>query len=70
MWDIRTHPWTTASGAEAMITKDDNLYYVGQQVEEPTPEELGLAIRPRRGILYVLSAVQADDSTLIRAVQK
>ena len=54
MWDIRTHPWTTASGAEAMITKDDNLYYVGQQVEEPTPEELGLAIRPRRGILYVL----------------
>jgi [calcium/calmodulin-dependent protein kinase] kinase len=51
MWEIRTHSWTTESGAEAMITKDDNLYYVGQQVEEPTPEELGLAIRPRRGIL-------------------
>lgn len=34
-----------------MITKDDNLYYIGQQVLEPTPEELGLAIRPLKGIL-------------------
>lgn len=34
-----------------MITKDDNLYYIGQQVLEPTQEELGLAIRPLKGIL-------------------
>lgn len=45
------HPWTTAHGSEEMISKDDNLYYVGQQVLEPTPEELGLAIRPLKGIL-------------------
>lgn len=47
----QSHPWTTSEGSNEMISKDDNLYYIGQQVEEPTQEELGLAIRPLKGIL-------------------
>jgi hypothetical protein len=55
----------TVHGTEEMINKDDNLYYVGQQVEEPTQEELGLAIRPLKGILSVVTVSRHVQSVLI-----
>jgi len=41
-----------------MISTDDNLYFVGKHVEEPTQQELGDAIGSLRGIFTVVRAVQ------------
>lgn len=41
---VQEHPWVTDNGREPMISTWDNLYTVGQQVEEPTKEELRKAI--------------------------
>jgi len=41
----------TEDGANAMISTEDNLYYVGKHVEEPTQDELRSAIGTLRSIL-------------------
>jgi [calcium/calmodulin-dependent protein kinase] kinase len=48
---VKDHPWVTDDGSEPMIPTEDNLYYVGKHVEEPTQEELGNAIGTLRGVL-------------------
>jgi len=49
--DLQDHPWVTEDGANAMISTEDNLYYVGKHVEEPTQDELRSAIGTLRSIL-------------------
>ena len=49
--EMRDHAWVTADGAEPMISREDNLYYLGSHVEEPTQHELSTAIASLRSVL-------------------
>jgi [calcium/calmodulin-dependent protein kinase] kinase len=48
---VKEHSWTTEAGGNPMIATEDNLYYIGKQVEEPTPEELQKAIGTFKTVL-------------------
>jgi len=58
MESIKGHPWVTVGGTDPTISTEDNLYYLGKHVEEPTQEELGNAIGSIRGLFTVVRAVQ------------
>lgn len=47
----QSHAWVTDHGKDEMISKDDNLYFIGKKVEEPTEEEIRSAIISLRSIL-------------------
>jgi hypothetical protein len=72
--DGQIHPWVTLNGEWEMITTEDNLYHIGQQVEEPTQEELSNAVSHLRNALSVLhhvtQKVGLTKSTVARAAQK
>ncbi|OXG71710.1 calcium/calmodulin-dependent protein kinase kinase [Cryptococcus neoformans var. grubii Br795] len=57
MSSLREHPWTTDETRLPMIDREENLFEVGKQVEEPTQDEIKDAIVTFRGILYVMRAV-------------
>lgn len=48
---IQEHPWTTDETRLPMIDREENLFEVGKQVEEPTQDEIKDAIVSFRGIL-------------------
>jgi len=49
--DVQEHDWVTEEGSHPMIPTEDNLYYVGKHVEEPTLDELRCAVCSMRSIL-------------------
>ena len=51
MDDLREQPWVTDQGEEPMLSREQNLYFLGAEVSEPTQQELHLAISSLRSIL-------------------
>ncbi|TXT11008.1 hypothetical protein VHUM_01759 [Vanrija humicola] len=55
--DIRANPWVTNYGESPLVDVEENLYYWGKEVVEPTVEEIKKAITSLRSLFTVVRAV-------------
>ncbi|ORX36463.1 kinase-like domain-containing protein [Kockovaella imperatae] len=55
---LRDQAWVTANGQEPMISSENNLFYLGSHVEEPTLHEITMAIASLRSVFTVVRAIQ------------
>ncbi|KAL1410134.1 hypothetical protein Q8F55_004137 [Vanrija albida] len=55
--DIRANQWVTNFGTRPLVDVEENLYYWGKEVVEPTIEEIKKAITSLRSLFTVVRAV-------------
>lgn len=69
MTELKQQAWVTRRGADPLPSTEENLYDIGQEVVEPTAEEISKAITNWRGVFTVIRAIQKMKRPLRKSRQ-